>query len=89
MGEKEIGHVPMTRYHVARALGVSLSSVDRMRNRGVLETSGRIGNVVIFDGDSVSQVRDFLEMRDWFSGNVSGSNLEPNPELDAQLPAAS
>ena len=90
MDEREIDQaVPMTRDHVSKVLGVSLSSIDRMKRRGILELSGRIGNVVIFDRGSVSQVRDFLEMRDWFSGNVSGSNLEPNPEFDAQLPTAS
>ena len=69
MDEREIDHaVPMTRDHASRVLGVCLSSIDRMKRRGILELSGRIGNVVIFDHDSVTQVQDFLKMREWFSG---------------------
>jgi len=69
MDEREIDHaVPMTRDHVSKVLGVSLSSIDRMKRRGILELSGRIGNVVIFDRGSVSQAQEFLKMREWFSG---------------------
>ena len=69
MDEREIDHtVPMTRDHVSKVLGVSLSSIDRMKRRGILELSGRIGNVVIFDHDSVTQAQKFLQMREWFSG---------------------
>ena len=69
MDEREIDHaVPMTRDHVSKVLGVSLSSIDRMKRRGILELSGRIGNVVIFDRGSVSQVQEFLKRRKWFSG---------------------
>ena len=66
--KETIDHVPMTRDHVSKMLEVSLSTVDRMKKRGVLEISGRIGNVVLFDPDSVSQVRAFLKMREWFFG---------------------
>ena len=68
MDEREIDHtVPMTRDHVSKVLGVSLSSIDRMKRRGILELSGRIGNVVIFEPGSVSQAKEFLKMREWFS----------------------
>jgi len=66
--KETIDRVPMTRDHVSEMLEVSLSTVDRMKRRGVLEISGRIGNVVLFDPDSVSQVRAFLKMREWFLG---------------------
>ena len=69
MDEREIDHaVPMTREHVSKVLGVSLSSVNRMKRRGILELSSRIGNVVIFDSGSVAQAQEFLEKRKWFTG---------------------
>lgn len=69
MDEKEIDHgVPMTRDHVSKVLGVSLSSIDRMKRRGILELSSTRGNVVIFDSGSVAQAQEFLEKRKWFSG---------------------
>ena len=69
MDEREIDHtVPLTRDHVSKVLGVSLSSIDRMKRRGILELSGRIGNVVIFDQDSVTRAQEFLQSKKWFSG---------------------
>ena len=76
MDEREIDHtVPMTRDHVSKVLGVSLSSIDRMKRRGILELSGRIGNVVVFDHDSVTQAKKFLQMREWFSGKGQDNAL--------------
>ena len=66
--KEEIRHIPMTRNHVSKLLGVSLSTVDRMKKRGVLEISDRIGNVVLFDHTSVSHAREFLDLREWFFG---------------------
>ena len=72
MDEREIDHaVPMTREHVSKVLGVSLSSVNRMKRRGILELSSRIGNVVIFDSGSVAQAQEFLKRRKRFSGKGS------------------
>lgn len=79
MDERELDEaVPMTREHVSKVLGVSLSSIDRMKRRGILELSGRIGNVVVFDHDSVTKVGDFLTLREWFSGK--GSVRRPPPD---------
>ena len=86
MAEK-IDDTPMTREHVARTLNVSLSSVDRLRKRGVLESSGRIGNVAIIDAESVSEVKKYLKMREWFLGNVAG--LPSSPMAGAVDPHAS
>ncbi len=83
MDEREIDHaVPMTRDHVSKVLGVSLSSIDRMKRRGILELSGRIGNVVIFDHDSVTKVGDFLTLREWFSGKGQENALADGKPLN-------
>ena len=83
MDEREIDHaLPMTRDHVSKVLGVSLSSIDRMKRRGILELSGRIGNVVVFEPGSVSQAKEFLKMREWFSGKGQEKALADGKPLN-------
>ena len=60
--------VLLTRDYVSKVLNISLSSVDRMRQKGGLKIERRIGNVILFDSGSVSQAQEFLQLRERFSG---------------------
>ena len=60
--------VLLTRDYVSKVLNISLSSVDRMRQKGGLKIERRIGNVILFDSGSVSQAQEFLQLREIFSG---------------------
>ncbi len=60
--------VLLTRDYVSKVLNISLSSVDRMRQKGGLKIERRIGNVILFDHDSVSQAHEYLQLRERFSG---------------------
>ena len=57
----------VTRGRASRLLGVSESTIDRMRKRGVLSDRGTVGKIVLIEPESVRQVRDFLRRREIYA----------------------
>ena len=58
--------IPLTREGVSEILGVSISTVDRMKKRGILKVRERTEKGIQFEKDSVIQAQEYLYLRELY-----------------------
>lgn len=65
----------LTRKTVADLCGISVRQVDRIRAKNLLqEEKYRCGNVVLFTADSVEDLQEYFDKKDWY--RQGGENYE-------------
>ena len=53
---------------VAKLLNVTPRSVQRLRERGLLRTETKIGRSRLYTADSVKDLVDFFQRKQWYQG---------------------
>jgi DNA-binding transcriptional MerR regulator len=64
MFDKKEHRAGITRDEVSERLGVSISTVDRWKRRGVLKVSKKVGKRLYFDSHSIQEIHEFLKLRE-------------------------
>ncbi len=65
-----------TTHTVAKLLKVTPRSVQRMRNKGLLETEAVIGNSRVYTAASVSDLLDYFQRRQWYRSGGESDGVE-------------
>ncbi len=66
----------LTRKKVSEILGVSVRTVDRIKERGLLRTKDWVGNVQLFSAEQVRDLQEYFARKEWYRDGGEADEAE-------------